>query len=297
MKTRCLAASLVALVALNAPAMADEGKGTEVAVVPVAGTIHMLMGKGGNIGLFTGPDGTFLIDDQYAPATPEILAAIKSVGGSSPRFIINTHYHGDHTGGNENLGKAGALILSHDNVRRRLAFGAYIAPFKKKVGPLSPEGLPVATFSETMTLHINGETARAIHVPTAHTDGDAFILFEKANAIHAGDLFFNGFYPFIDVANGGTLRGMIAGIDAILAIADDKTKIIPGHGPLATKADLQAARNMLQTAYDRLRTLKAAGKTAAEAVSAAPLDDLEKEWGDGLFSGDRWIEITYPGVH
>lgn len=158
------------------------------------------------------------------------------------------------------------------------------------------EGLPVVTFSEDISFHLNGDTVHALHAPHAHTDGDSFIHFQNANVVHAGDLFFNGFYPFIDVDHGGSLKGMIEGVDTLLSLADDKTKIIPGHGPLAGKADLERYRSMLAEAYERLNTLKIAGKSPQEAVAEKPLADLEEEWGDGLFTGDRWIAIIYPGV-
>jgi len=268
----------------------------EIMAVPVTEQIYMITGEGGNIGLFIGEDGTFLIDDQFAPLTDRIVAAIKSVGGEFPKFLINTHYHGDHTGGNENLGQGGTLIFSHDNVRERLSTGSFIAAFDMKREAISREGLPVVTFSEDISFHLNGDSLRAIHVPHAHTDGDSFIYFKKANVIHTGDIFFNGFYPFIDVTHGGSLKGTIKAVDKILSLADNNTKIIPGHGPLGDKAQLAGYRQMLGTAYERLRKLKAEGKTTQEAVAAKPLADLEKTWGDGIFNSDRWIEIIYSGV-
>lgn len=268
----------------------------EIRTIPVTEQIYMVTGKGGNIGLFIGEDGTFLIDDQYAPLTERIIAAIKSVGGDFPKFLLNTHYHGDHTGGNENLGRGGTLFFSHDNVRDRLATGSFIAVFDKKREAVSKEGLPVVTFSEDISFHLNGDTVHAIHVPHAHTDGDSFIHFKKANVIHAGDLFFNGFYPFIDVAHGGSLKGTINGVEKVLALSDDKTKIIAGHGPLGNKAQLIEYRQMLWTAYERLRKIKAEGKSAQEAAAEKPLKDLEARWGNGMFTSDRWIEIVYSGV-
>jgi glyoxylase-like metal-dependent hydrolase (beta-lactamase superfamily II) len=268
----------------------------EIMAVPLTEQIYMITGEGGNIGLFIGEDGTFLIDDQFAPLTDRIVAAIKSVGGEFPKFLINTHYHGDHTGGNENLGQGGTLIFSHDNVRERLSTGSFIAAFDMKREAISREGLPVVTFSEDISFHLNGDSLRAIHVPYAHTDGDSFIYFKKANVLHAGDIFFNGFYPFIDVTHGGSLKGTIKAVDKILSLADDNTKIIAGHGPLGDKAQLAGYRQMLSKAYERLRKLKAEGKTIQEAVAAKPLADLEKTWGDGIFNSDRWIEIIYSGV-
>jgi len=264
--------------------------------IPVSDNIYMLSGQGGNIGLFLGEDGTFIIDDQFAPLTEKILAAIKSVGGDTPRFLINTHFHGDHTGGNENLGNAGTLIVSHDRVRERLVAGSYIRAFDMNSPPANKAALPVLTFSEDMHFHINGDSVNAVHVPSAHTDGDSIIYFEKANVVHAGDIFFNGFYPFIDAANGGSLRGTIAAVDAMLAATDSKSKIIPGHGPLADKAQLQAYRDMLAIAYARLLKLKNDGVSVEDAIIHDPLADLEAQWGNGIFSGEKWIRITYPAV-
>lgn len=270
----------------------------EVTITPIKITeqIYMITGKGGNMGLFVGKDGTFLIDDQFAPLTEKILAAIKSVGGEQPRFLINTHYHGDHTGGNEKLGKEGSLIFSHHNVRDRLKMGSFIEAFKMKRQSVAKEGLPVVTFSKDLRFHLDGQTIVAKHAAHAHTDGDCFIHFKEANVIHAGDFFFNGIYPFIDVGHGGSLKGMIQAVNKLLKLADDKTRIIGGHGPLGDKAQLTAYRDMLQTAYDRLSRIKADGKSATEAVAAKPLADLEEKWGKGMFTGDRWIEIIYPGV-
>ena len=278
---------------LTTAAQADDEK---IIPVPVTKQIYMITGEGGNIGLFFGKEGTFLVDDQFAPLTEKIVKVIKSVGGDYPKFLINTHYHGDHTGGNENLGKGGTLIFSHDNVRERLSAGSFVKEFNIKQEALAREGLPVVTFSEDISFHLNGDTIHAIHVPHAHTDGDSFIYFEAANVIHAGDLFFNGFYPFIDVNHGGSVKGMIKAVDKVLTLADDDTKIIPGHGPLGDKAQLADYRQMLWTAYERLRKLKAEGKTAQEAIALKPLADLEATWGDGIFTSDRWIEVIYSGV-
>lgn len=288
-----IAMLLIGFMSVVPAATADD---VEIKATQLTRQIYMITGKGGNLGVFIGDDGTFLIDDQFAPLTQKILETVKSVGGDTPKFLINTHYHGDHTGGNENLGKSGTLIFSHHNVRQRLATGSYIAAFKVKREALPKEGLPVVTFSDDINFHLNGERVHAIHVPHAHTDGDSFIYFEKANVIHAGDLFFNGIYPFIDVSHGGSLKGMITGVDKVLALTDDNTKIIAGHGPLGDKAQLQSYKKMLTTAHHRLQKLKAAGKTAQEAIAAKPLADLEPTWGKGMFNSDRWIEIIYSGV-
>lgn len=283
----------VAAALLSSTASAEDQK---TSVQPVTDNIYMLMGKGGNIGVMVGKDGTFAIDDQYAPQTPAILEAIESVGGDAPTYVINTHFHGDHTGGNENLGEGGALILAHDNVRKRLVEGYQIPAFNMVVSPAKPVALPVVTFNDELALHINGDELRAHFVANAHTDGDSIIRFKKANVIHAGDTFFNGFYPFIDVRHGGTLKGAIAAADAILAMSDDDTKIIPGHGPLATKQDLQVYRAMLATAFERLSKLKAEGKSMMEAQAAKPLADLQETWGGVMFDSNTWISLIYAGL-
>ncbi len=292
--TTLIGAALTALSLVSIPVTAQDD--VTITTVPVAANIHMLSGKGGNIGVFTGADGTFVIDDQFAPLTEKILAAIKAVGGDTPRFLINTHFHGDHTGGNENLGKAGTLIVSHHNVRTRLQNGYVIGAFGMKTAPAEPAALPTLTYSKKMKFHINGETVKAIHVHNAHTDGDSFVHFPAANAVHAGDLFFNGFYPFIDGDHGGSLKGMIRGVDKILRITDHDSKIIPGHGPLATRQQLQDYRDMLATAYERLLKLKNQGISAEDAAAQEPLKDLEAEWGDGIFTGEKWIKVIYSAV-
>jgi glyoxylase-like metal-dependent hydrolase (beta-lactamase superfamily II) len=222
---------------------------------------------------------------------------VKSVGGEVPKFLINTHFHGDHTGGNENLGQAGTLIMSHQAVRERLVNGSNISEFGMKSKPADKAALPTVTYSENMHLHINGETISIVHVPGAHTDGDSFVVFENANVVHTGDLFFNGFFPFIDGAHGGSVRGVIAGADDMLALTDADSKIIPGHGPLASREELQRYRDMLATAYDRLLALKNQGISVEDAVAKAPIKDLEADWGGGIFSADKWIRIVYSAVY
>ncbi|NKB59879.1 MAG: MBL fold metallo-hydrolase [Alphaproteobacteria bacterium] len=288
-----IAAAALLTIPLGAQAQMDDVK---IKAQKLTDGIHMLRGKGGNIGVLTGPDGTFMIDDQFAPLTDKILAAIKEIGGDVPRFMINTHYHHDHTGGNENLGNKGVIIVSHDNVRKKLVNGATIKAFNKVIPPAAKAAVPVITFAEEMTFHLNGETLHVFHSSNAHTDGDSIIHFKKANVIHAGDTFFNGFYPFIDTGAGGTVQGVIAAVDKMLALADDNTKIIPGHGPLADKAALVAYRTMLMTAQTRLSSLKSSGKSAADAVAAKPLSDLETTWGKGFLPTDKWITIVYDGV-
>lgn len=268
----------------------------EMVSVPVVEGVHMLVGEGGNIGVSVGEDGTFIIDDQYAPLSDKIVAALESVSGSKPRFLVNTHWHGDHAGGNEYFGKHGTIIVAHKNVRERLRTEQSIPLFKMHK-PASPKAaLPVVTYQEKMSLHLNGHDLDLYHVADAHTDGDTVIHFAKANVIHAGDVFFNGFYPFIDVGSRGSLAGMIAASELVLGLADETTRIMPGHGPLATKADLQAYHDMLVQAQQNIGVLVAAGKTEDEVVAAKPTAELDAEWADGFLSADLWVRIVYQGM-
>ncbi len=222
-----------ALVLLAAPAFSQQQdfSGVEVKAEKVADGIYMLTGRGGNIGLSVGKSGTYLIDDQYAPLSDKILAAVRAITPDPVRFVVNTHWHGDHTGGNESMGKAGALLVAHENVRRRMSTEQFSATFNSKTPP-SPEGaLPVVTFADAITFHWNGDEIRVYHVPPAHTDGDSVVHFVKADVVHMGDLFFNGGYPFIDSSSGGRVDGVLAAADRTLAGIGEKTRLIPGHGP------------------------------------------------------------------
>ena len=282
---------------LSVPAWSnDHWDSVEITTVQVTDSVYMLMGEGGNIGVSVGEDGTFIIDDQYAPLTGKITTALKAIPGDKPRFLVNTHWHGDHAGGNENFGKAGAVIVAHENVRSSLQVEKSI-PLFNMVKPPSPKvALPMITFKDQMSLHLNGDDLRLYHVANAHTDGDAIVHFRNANVIHTGDVFFNGFYPFIDTNSGGSIAGMIAGSKMVLDLADNLTRIIPGHGPLATKADLQAYHDMLVQAQVSIRKLVDEGRTEDEVVAAKPTADLDAEWGDGLLPADMWVKIVYQGM-
>lgn len=274
----------------------DHWDSVEVKAVPVSDGIYMLMGEGGNIGVSIGEDGTFAIDDQYAQMSAKITAAIKKLSGDSPKFLFNTHWHGDHAGGNEHFGKQGAIIVAHENVRESLKVEKSIKLFNMHKPPSPKEALPVVTFQNEMNLHLNGDDIHLVHVANAHTDGDAIVHFTRANVIHAGDTFFNGFYPFIDVDSGGGIAGMIAACNTVLALANDETKIMPGHGPLASKADLVTFRDMLVVAEKNIQALITAGKNEAEVIAAKPLVELDKEWGDGFIPTDMWVKIVYGGM-
>jgi cyclase len=280
------------LVATSAFAQQDFSK-VQIKTIPVAEGVYMLAGRGGNIGLFVGQDGAFLIDDQYAPLTDKILEAISAVTDKPVRFLVNTHWHGDHTGGNENIGKGGTIIVAHDNVRKRLAKGQFMKVFNAKVPPAPPKALPVITFADGVTFHWNNETLEVVHSKSAHTDGDAVVYFKSANVVHVGDLFFNGIYPFIDAGSGGSLEGVIAGVDDVLGRIDDNTKVIPGHGPLGNKVDLKAYRDMLATVHGRMTELIKEGKNIDEIVAAKPTADYDAKWGGGFLKPDKWVKIVY----
>lgn len=241
----------------------------ETKAQPVAPGLSVLFGAGGNMAVSHGPDGTVLIDDQFAPLTPKIEAAIAALGAGPVKYLINTHWHFDHSGGNENFGKAGALILAHDHVRDRMAVAQ-----KTRFGTMPaspPKALPVVTYHEGISLHLNGDRVRTMHIKHAHTDGDSVVLWEKANVIHMGDTFFHQVtLPFIDLDSGGSAKGLLAGIGKVLLMIDDKTVVIPGHGPVATKADLAAYRDMLASVIASVEAGKAAGKSLAEIQAMKP---------------------------
>lgn len=288
---RILLAALAATLATSAIAQQDYSK-VEIKTTRLNDTTYMMTGAGGNLGLSVGADAVFLIDDQYAPMSAKISAAIKAITDKPVKFLINTHWHGDHTGGNENFGKSGTLIVAHDNVRKRMSTEQMLAFFNMKVPPSPREALPVITFGTDTTFHLNGDEIHVIHVPKAHTDGDAFVHFKKGNILHMGDLYFNGLYPFIDSASGGSIDGVIAAVDRALALADDQTRIIPGHGPLSNKAELKAYRDMLSTAAGRIKAQLAAGKKLEDIVAAKPTADLDAKWGNGFIKPDKWVEMV-----
>ncbi len=290
-----LAFVFAAMVSNVANAQRDFSKVT-IKTISVAPGIHMLVGAGGNIGVSSGDDGIFLVDDQFAPLTKKILAAVKNISNKPVRFVLNTHWHFDHTGGNENLGKAGVTVVAHDNVRKTMSVDQMLNAFNMKV-PASPKSaLPVITFNDTATFHLNGETIHIRHLPPAHTDGDSFVHFKNADVIHAGDTYFNGLYPFIDVDHGGSIDGMINAAGAILDVAGPNTKIIPGHGPLSDKAQLAAYRNMLITVRDLLRVAVKNKRTLEQVIAAKPTKDLDAKWGKGFLKPAFFLKIVYSGM-
>ena len=268
----------------------------EVEAKRVAGNVYMITGRGGNIGLSIGADGAFLIDDQFGGLSARILETVSQLTPDPVRFVVNTHWHGDHTGGNQKMAEAGAIIVAHENVRLAMSTEHFMAAFNRTVAASSEESLPVVTFTESMTFHFNGDDIRVQHVDPAHTDSDAIVILRDANVIHMGDTYFNGMYPFIDVSTGGSIAGMIAAADTALDLANDKTQFIPGHGPVSGVAELRAGRAMLQAVHERVGTLITQGKSRDEVIAAAPTRDFDEKWGNGFLNPPKWVGIVYDSM-
>ena len=241
----------------------------EIKVHSVSGQVFYLQGSGGNIGLFIGDDGVFLIDDQYAPLTDKIVAAIREVSQQPIRFLVNTHMHPDHTGGNENFGNMGTLIFGHDNVRSQMEIAG------------SPQTPPLITYGEDMSFHINGETVYAFKTPNAHTNGDSYILFKQSNVVHTGDIYRTTSYPYIDVENGGSFLGTIKALDLLIQISDSETKIIPGHGVLSNVSEVRDWRDMLLVIRDRIIESVKAGKNLKEIQESKLTSEYDERWDSG----------------
>jgi cyclase len=290
MRSHYLLCSLALLVA--GPAAFAQEKDVPITVEKLAPGIAVLFGDGGNIGVSYSQDGTILIDDQFAPMTPKIQAAITGLGGSPVKFLLNTHWHFDHTGGNENFGKAGALIMAHDNVRVRMIQGATAW----KIPPAPKIALPVITYQDGLKLHLNGDEVRTLHIRNSHTDGDSIVIWKNANIVHMGDLFFNKIsLPFIDLESGGSARGVLAAVDKVLGMTDANTKYIPGHGPMASRADLIAYRDMLQTVIQAVHAqIKAkASLKQIQGMKPAAKWDTNK---DAFIKGDEFVETVYNSL-
>jgi len=274
------------------PAQAQDFSKVEIKVHKVAGNIHMLEGAGGNIGVSVGADGILIVDDQYAPLADKIKAALKTLGEGKLKFILNTHWHSDHTGGNAALGPD-APIIAHTNVRKRLAEGMDLPGRKTKPAP--KEALPVITFDHSLSVHFNGEEIRVIHTPPGHTDGDSVIYFPAANVVHMGDLFFVDRFPFVDLASGGDVEGYTKNVGDVLAKLPAGAKIIPGHGPLSTAEDLKRFHRALLETTDIVRKKIAAGKTL-DQIKSEGLPEEWKSWGTGFVKQDFWLETIFTNL-
>jgi len=293
MKLLSLALLLLMAVAVQAQQEPDWSK-IEIKATKVAGTVYMLEGAGGNIGVSVGADGILIVDDQFAPLADKVRASLKTLGQGKLRFILNTHWHGDHTGGNVAFGPEGTII-AHDNVRKRLSTEQYSAFFKTKIPPSAKEALPVITFDQSLAVHFNGEEIRAIHFPQGHTDGDSVIFFTTSKVVHLGDDFFSGSFPFVDLDSGGSVEGLTKNVGELIGKIPADAKLIPGHGPLSTLDDLKVYHRMLLETTDIVRKKIAAKKT---------LEDIKKEglpaewnsWGTGFIKTELWLEIVYRSL-
>ena len=274
------------LIITNSAFAQQDWDAVEMIVHPVAGNVSYIQGSGGNVGLFTGDDGVFLIDDQYAPLTEKIVAAIRTVSSKPIRFLVNTHMHPDHTGGNENFGKMGTMIFGHDNVRSQMAISDYT------------QEPPLVTFSEDMTFNINGETVHVFKTPDAHTNGDVYIRFESSNVIHTGDVYRTTSYPYIDFNNGGSFLGTIKAYDLLIEVSDADTKIVPGHGVISSVADVRAFRDMMLVIRDRVANAIREGKSLEEAQAAGLTAEYDERWDSGrrIGSAATLIKSVYADM-
>ncbi len=293
---RLLVAVLVTGFASGVSHAQDPFADVQIERIQISDGIWMLVGAGGNLAVTAGDDGVFLVDDQFAPLTEKILASIAEVTEHSVDFVLNTHWHADHTGGNENIGHQGALIVAHNNVRKRMSADHRNEIFGRTTPASPPAALPVVTFSEDVTFHLNGEEIHAIHVGPAHTDTDALVHFKNANVLHTGDLLFSEGFPFIDVTSGGDVNGVIEAMDFALTLVDDETKIIPGHGSLTDRGGLEKARNMIAAVRDNVQKLVDEGKSLEETQAAAPAEDYADEWGGAFVDADLFVKLVYMSL-
>lgn len=281
--------------AVTPPPPPDFSK-VEIKTTDLGGNMYMLEGQGGNITVAVAKDGIIMVDGQYAPLHDKIKAAISAISNQPIKYLINTHFHGDHVGGNELFAKEGATVISEVNVKNRLAAGTTNGLTGVKTPPASPAALPSKTYTGAFQIRLRGRVADLKHVENAHTDGDTYVWFKTANVLSTGDTFTNGRYPNIDFANGGNIKGMIATADAYLKLTNARTRIVPGHGPLADKAVLTEYRAMLVTARDRMAKLVKDGKTEDEVVAAKPFADLDAKWAPTELASKNFIRVVYHSL-
>jgi len=278
--------TLTSLLLLCTQPVAAQDKPVEYVPTQLSDTVTMVKGQGGNIAVSAGADGVFIIDDQLQPLTDQLLAAIREIDDRPVRFVINTHYHGDHVGGNETLGKAGSVIIAHDNIRRRMSTDQFNNFFNDTTPAYPPESLPIVTFNDRVSLHLNGESVAVHHVPRGHTDGDSIVHFPGSNVLHMGDIYFNGLYPYIDLDGGGSIEGMIAAVELGLSLADEQTRVIPGHGALSNRAELQA---YVQTLIDQ-------GLDLEQAIAARPTAEWDEALGGIWITPEQFVTFIYNSL-
>ena len=286
---------LLGLIALALPASAQMGD-VVIEASQLSDSLHMLTGRGGNIIISAGEDGIFLVDDQFAPLTERILAAVAEIQTGEVRFVLNTHWHGDHTGGNENLGKTGSVIVAHENVRERMSVAQFNELWDRETEASPEAALPIVTFRSGVTFHLNGETLEVTHIEHAHTDGDAIVQFMDANIIHTGDVVFWGLYPFIDVDSGGSIDGVIAGCDRLSEMADSETRFVPGHGTMFDLDELAQYRAMLVDIRTRVSGMIEKGMDLEAIKSAAPTSEYDEGWGQMWLDGDTFTETVFNSL-
>ncbi len=256
----------------------------------VSGNVYMLQGRGGNIGAIVGPEGILIVDDDYKAVSQKLSDALKELGSPTPKFILNTHWHGDHTEGNDVFGKQGSIIVAHTNVRKRLLDPPVI--FGQKTAPYVAHALPIVTYSESMSIHLNGEEISLRHYPNGHTDGDTIVFFKNANVVHLGDDFFVGRFPFVDIDSGGSVQGLVNNLTSLLKTVSADAKLIPGHGPLATIADLQTYRDAIADTAKIVQDHMKDKKTLDE-IKKAGLPEKYTSFGSGFIKTPQWIETIY----
>ena len=255
--------------------------------------LTVLLSTAGNVAVWSGPEGLVLVDDGLAGHTPQLLEAIARISRAPIRFVINTHWHPDHTGGNEALAKTGAVVIAHESVRERLSQLQVVEEYDIRIPAAPAIALPVITFGDAISLHLNGDQLMAVHIANAHSDGDVIVRWQDANVVHMGDLFYNGGYPFIDTANGGSLAGIVAALEGTLARSDAQTVVIPGHGPVATRAELVAYRDMLVAVGRKVREAVEAGRSIDEVLASRPTADFDDRYAKGAVNPERFVRALY----
>lgn len=268
----------------------------QINATQVAGNIYMLEGSGGNIGLSAGDDGNLMIDSQFGPLSEKIRNTIIQINDAPIKYLVNTHWHGDHVGGNENFANLGSVIIAHENVLERMSTTQLMRAFSREVPPAPEAARPAITFSDDLGIRFNGEHIMVIHVDDAHTDTDAFIYFPDTDVLHMGDCYFQGRYPFIDLSSGGSIDGMIAAANTAIFLTGPDTKVIPGHGPLSNKEELIEYRDVMQSIRDKVRAAIKAGKSLEEIKAMKPGKETDDEWGSGFINADTFLDIVYTSL-
>jgi len=291
---------LIALIFASTNSLAAQDKPVEFTTIQLSDSVYMLRGRGGNVGISNGKDGVYIIDDQVSPITNQLLQAIRKISNKPIRFVINTHYHADHTGGNETIGGAGAVIIAHDNIRKRMTTEQVSIFMQNTTPPYAENALPIVTFNDSMSLHLNGETATAYHVANGHTDGDSIIHFPVSNVIHMGDMYFNNQYPYVDLDAGGSMQGLLAAADLALSMANESTRIIPGHGPLGIMEDLKNYRDYLVKASANVQELIDQEMNLQQIIAAEPTKEWDEELGKTWITPAQFVTFIYnslEGIH